>query len=362
MKKIIFSLITVSVLFLAGCNNDSPVEQKIVEPVTANSIEVPKSVQSDIDSGTTRNAEKQDENTIKTFLDESSQTPSPELVEAIKTAPIPSESRDTSYEDLQKYNQEIKTEFEKLSQELQNGKESSSISFVRTPGKITDIPDAKGVELTIPLISINATITQKKSLVPPISINNNINADIKTASSIFISDLKEFSDTNSDFKNLRISEEISNSMNANITITMNDDASQPETSNTGKALYNTEYTLGGVFVVPATEQTEKNIAGKLVGEITIKLNIDDINKISDNDFMSNLTNPNFELCETLSQEYFEISKIKFIVYDLNGNELFTYKEINSMSDFSEDPFAQNVLKNLIDFQNSITNPDSTTEE
>ena len=33
-----------------------------------------------------------------------------------------------------------------------------------------------------------------------------------------------------------------------------------------------------------------------------------------------------------------------------------------MSDFSEDPFAQNVLKNLIDFQNSITNPDSTTEE
>ena len=101
MKKIIFSLITVSVLFLASCNNDSSPEQKIVEPVTANSIEVPKSVQNDIDSGTTRNAEKQDENTIKTFLDESSKTISPSLVEAIKTAPIPSESRDTSYEDLQ---------------------------------------------------------------------------------------------------------------------------------------------------------------------------------------------------------------------------------------------------------------------
>ena len=101
MKKIIFSLITVSVLFLASCNNDSSPEQKIVEPVTANSIEIPESVQNDIDSGTTRNAKKQDENTIKTFLDESSQTPSPELIEAIKTAPIPSESRDTSYEDLQ---------------------------------------------------------------------------------------------------------------------------------------------------------------------------------------------------------------------------------------------------------------------
>ena len=94
MKKIIFSLITVSVLFLAGCNNDSPVEQKIVEPVTANSIEVPKSIQSDIDSGTTRNAKEDDKDTITKFLDESSQTPSPELVEAIKTAPIPSESRD----------------------------------------------------------------------------------------------------------------------------------------------------------------------------------------------------------------------------------------------------------------------------
>ncbi len=203
MKKIIFSLITVSVLFLAGCNNDSSPEQKIVEPVTANSIEVPKSVQSDIDSGTTRNAEKQDENTIKTFLDESSQTTSPELLEAIKTAPIPSESRDTSYEDLQKYNQEITTEFEKLSQEIEPGKESYSFSFIRTPGKITDIPDANGVELTIPLISINAIMTQK--ILPTPQVSTNIKADIKTASSIYISDLKEFSNEDSPFKNLKIS-------------------------------------------------------------------------------------------------------------------------------------------------------------
>ena len=356
MKKIIFSLITVSVLFLAGCNNDSSPEQKIVEPVTANSIEVPKSVQNDIDSGTTRNAEKQDENTIKTFLDESSQTPSPELVEAIKTAPIPSESRDTSYEDLQKYSEEIQTEIKKLSQEIQAGKESSSISFIRTPGKITDIPDADGVELTIPLISINAIMTQK--ILPTPQVSTNIKADIKTASSIYISDLKEFSNEDSPFKNLKISEEISNSMNMNITTTVTINPDNPQV--TGNALYNTAYTLGGVFVVPADDI---NIAGKLVGEITIKLNIDDLNEaLSDIDYMANLTNPNFELYETLPQEYFEISKIKFIVYDLNGNELFTYKEINSISDFSNDPFAKNVLQNLIDFQNSITNPDSTTEE
>ena len=358
MKKIIFSLITVSVLFLAGCNNDSSPEQKIVEPVTANSIEVPKSVQSDIDSGTTRNAEKQDENTIKTFLDESSQTTSPELLEAIKTAPIPSESRDTSYEDLQKYNEEIATEFDKLRQEIQPGKESYSISFTRTPGKITDIPDADGVELTIPLISINAIMTQK--ILPTPQVSTNIKADIKTASSIYISDLKEFSNEDSPFKNLKISEEISNSMNMTTTVTINpNNPQEPALSNTGNALYNTAYTLGGVFVVPADDI---NIAGKLVGEITIKLNIDDLSKISDIDDMSNLTNPNFELYETLPQEYFELSKIKFIVYDLNGNELFTYKEINSIKDFSEDPFAQNVLQNLINFQNSIINPDSTTEE
>ena len=358
MKKIIFSLITVSVLFLASCNNDSSPEQKIVEPVTANSIEVPKSVQSDIDSGTTRNAEKQDENTIKTFLDESSQTISPELVEAIKTAPIPSESRDTSYEDLQKYNQEITTEFEKLSQEIEPGKESYSFSFIRTPGKITDIPDADGVELTIPLISINAIMTLKQSLPPQVSTK----ADFKTASSIYISNLKEFSNEDSPFKNLKISKEISNSMNMTTTATINPDNPQEvESSITGNALYKTAYTFGGVFVVPVND--DKDIAGKLVGEITINLNIDDLSKaLSDIDYMANLTNPNFELYETLPQEYFEISKIKFIVYDLNGNELFTYKEINSISDFSEDPFAQNVLKNLIDFQNSIINPDSTTEE
>ena len=151
-------------------------------------------------------------------------------------------------------------------------------------------------------------------------------------------------------------------MNMTMTTTVTTNPNNPqevESSITGNALYNTAYTLGGVFVVPADDI---NIAGKLVGEITIKLNIDDLSKTSDIDYMSNLTNPNFELCETLSQEYFEISKIKFIVYDLNGNELFTYKEINSISDFSKDPFAKNVLQNLIDFQNSIINPDSTTEE
>ena len=185
-------------------------------------------------------------------------------------------------------------------------------------------------------------------------------ADIKTAASIYISNLEEFSNEDSPFKNLKISEEISNSMNMNITVTINpNNPQEPALSNTGKVLYNTAYTLGSVFVVPADDI---NIAGKLVGEITIKLNIDDLSKISDIDDMSNLTNPNFELYETLPQEYFELSKIKFIVYDLNGNELFTYKEINSIEDFSKDPFAKNVLQNLIDFQNSITNPDSTTEE
>ena len=356
-KKLSFHSLQFLFFFLAGCNNDSSPEQKIVEPVTANSIEVPTSVQSDIDSGTTRNAEKKDENTIKDFLDESSQTTSPELLEAIKTVPIPSESRDTSYEDLQKYSEEMATEFLKLNQEIQAGKESCSISFVRTPGKITDIPNAKGVELTIPLISINAIITQKQSLPPQVSTK----ADIKTASSIYISDLKEFSNEDSPFKNLKISEEISNSMNMTTTVTINPDNPQESAlSNTGNALYNTAYTLGSVFVVPVAD--DKNIAGKLVGAITIKLNIDDLSKTSDIDYMANLTNPNFELYETLPQKYFEISKIKFTVYDLNGNELFTYKEINSISDFSKDPFAQNVLKDLIDFQNSIINPDSTTEE
>ena len=149
-------------------------------------------------------------------------------------------------------------------------------------------------------------------------------------------------------------------MNMTTTVTINpNNPQEPALSNTGKVLYNTAYTLGSVFVVPADDI---NIAGKLVGEITIKLNIDDINKISDNDFMSNLTNPNFELCESLPKEYFEISKIKFTVYDLNGNELFTYKDINSIEDFSKDPFTNNVLQNLIEFQNSITNPDSIPTE
>ena len=86
-------------------------------------------------------------------------------------------------------------------------------------------------------------MTQK--ILPTPQVSTNIKADIKTASSIYISDLKEFSNEDSPFKNLKISEEISNSMNMNITTTVTINPDNPQV--TGNALYNTAYTLGGVL-------------------------------------------------------------------------------------------------------------------
>ena len=60
MKKTILSLVAVSVLFLAGCNNDSPTEQKIVEHVTVQSVKIPESVQSRIANNEIKNAQKED--------------------------------------------------------------------------------------------------------------------------------------------------------------------------------------------------------------------------------------------------------------------------------------------------------------
>ena len=110
MKKIIFSLITVSVLFLAGCNNDSPTEQKIVEHVTVQSVKIPESVQSRIANNEIKNAQKEDQTVITDYLDsmQTQESLSQNLLSAIKTAPLPSESRDTSYTDLKNYSEELK--------------------------------------------------------------------------------------------------------------------------------------------------------------------------------------------------------------------------------------------------------------
>ena len=152
MKKIIFSLITVSVLFLAGCNNDSPTEQKIVEHVTVQSVKIPESVQSRIANNEIKNAQKEDQTVITDYLDsmQTQESLSQNLLSAIKTAPLPSESRDTSYTDLKNYSEELQAQIAKMTEDLQNG--SASMSFVKTPGKITDIPNADGLELTMSVL------------------------------------------------------------------------------------------------------------------------------------------------------------------------------------------------------------------
>lgn len=351
MKKIIFSLITVSVLFLAGCNNDSPTEQKIVEHVTVQSVKIPESVQSRIANNEIKNAQKEDQTVITDYLDsmQTQESLSQNLLSAIKTAPLPSESRDTSYTDLKNYSEELQAQITKMTEDLQYG--SASMSFVKTPGKITDIPNADGLELTIPLISMNVTASINQT-----TYNTSLAGDIKNGAIISI-DCEKFPTEQEEIKSIKISEEISNSIAINMKPNMTADSNEPAFDISGKATYITKYNLGEVFVIPL--ENGLPIAGKIFATVNLKLKVDDMAKLTKDfqdlsgDAISSVANPSLEVYKLL-KEYFEIAEIQISVYDLYGTKLFDYKNIKSFEEILQDGFSETILKKLKDLQNQFT--------
>lgn len=351
MKKIIFSLITVSVLFLAGCNNDSPTEQKIVEHVTVQSVKIPESVQSRIANNEIKNAQKEDQTVITDYLDsmQTQESLSQNLLSAIKTATLPSESRDTSYTDLKNYSEELQAQITKMTEDLQYG--SASMSFVKTPGKITDIPNADGLELTIPLISMNVTASINQT-----TYNTSLAGDIKNGAIISI-DCEKFPTEQEEIKSIKISEEISNSIAINMKPNMTADSNEPAFDISGKATYITKYNLGEVFVIPL--ENGLPIAGKIFAMVNLKLKVDDMAKLTKDfqdlsgDAISSVANPSLEVYKLL-KEYFEIAEIQISVYDLYGTKLFDYKNIKSFEEILQDGFSETILKKLKDLQNQFT--------
>lgn len=351
MKKIIFSLITVSVLFLAGCNNDSSPEQKIVEHVTVQSVKIPESVQSRIANNEIKNAQKEDQTVITDYLDsmQTQESLSQNLLSAIKTAPLPSESRDTSYTDLKNYSEELQAQIAKMTEDLQNG--SASMSFVKTPGKITDIPKADGLELTIPLISMNVTASINQT-----TYNTSLAGDIKNGAIISI-DCEKFPTEQEEIKSIKISEEISNSIAINMKPNMTADSNELAFDISGKATYITKYNLGEVFVIPLKDGLP--IAGKIFATVNLKLKVEDIAKLTKDfqdiseDAISSVANPSLEVYKLL-KDYFEIAEIQISVYDLYGTKLFDYKNINSFEEILQDGFSETILKKLKELQNQFT--------
>lgn len=351
MKKIIFSLITVSVLFLAGCNNDSPTEQKIVEHVTVQSVKIPESVQSGIANNEIKNAQKEDQTVITNYLDsmQTQESLSQNLLSTIKTAPLPSESRDTSYTDLKNYSEELQAQMKKMTEDLQNG--SASMSFVKTPGKITDIPNADGLELTIPLISMNVTASINQT-----TYNTSLAGDIKNGAIISI-DCEKFPTEQEEIKSIKISEEISNSIAINMKPNMTADSNELAFDISGKATYITKYNLGEVFVIPLKDGLP--IAGKIFATVNLKLKVEDIAKLTKDfqdiseDAISSVANPSLEVYKLL-KDYFEIAEIQISVYDLYGTKLFDYKNINSFEEILQDGFSETILEKLKELQNQFT--------
>lgn len=316
VTKLVYGLSACLLLTLVGCNNETEdvTPKAVAEKVAVASIAVPAEVTEGIlnEEMTVVTADNKEE--IETELKEAlksedlsgifNQQDNSEIVES---------SRSIAYEDLNALLEEFSAEMEKYNTTLAE-KGSASMTFSKTPGKVTGISNE--VDLSIPIIfmdmKIASTGSQMKSTMTQssvIAVGANVGADLSK-----VEGLENFL-----FKNVKAGAAVNSSYVVNTIIDYSNINS--DILYTGYINAECNYSLGGVFV------TKNKVAGKLLATADIKLNVNDISKLSS---LGENTKEPTELVNTIS-EYVTV-QFDIKVYDFEGNEVCS---LISTDDFAE---------------------------
>ena len=193
-------------------------------------------------------------------------------------------------------------------------KGSASMTFSKTPGKVTGISNE--VDLSIPIIFFDMkTVTSASQTKPTITqssviaVGANVGADLSK-----VEGLENFL-----FKNVKAGAAVNSSYVVNTIIDYSNINS--DILYTGYINAECNYSLGGVFV------TKNKVAGKLLATADIKLNVNDISKLLP---LGEYTEKPTELVNTIS-EYVTI-QFDIKAYDFEGNEVCS---LISTDDFAE---------------------------
>ena len=320
VTKLVYGLSACLLLTLVGCNNETEdvTPKAVAEKVAIKSVEVPDDVKLAIANNEVTVVTATDKEALETELKES--LTSEELSNIFNqqdTSKITESSRSITHEDLNALLEEFSAEMEKYNTTLTE-KGSASMTFSKTPGKVTGISNE--VDLSIPIIFFDMkTVTSASQTKPTITqssviaVGANVGADLSK-----VEGLENFL-----FKNVKAGAAVNSSYVVNTIIDYSNINS--DILYTGYINAECNYSLGGVFV------TKNKVAGKLLATADIKLNVNDISKLLP---LGEYTEKPTELVNTIS-EYVTI-QFDIKVYDFEGNEvcsLISTKDFNEVTDF-----------------------------
>lgn len=305
VTKLVYGLSACLLLTLVGCNNETEdsTPKAVAEKVAIKSVEVPDDVKLAIANNEVTVVTATDKEALETELKES--LTSEELSNIFNqqdTSKITESSRSITHEDLNALLEEFSAEMEKYNTTLTE-KGSASMTFSKTPGKVTGISNE--VDLSIPIIFFDMkTVTSASQTKPTITqssviaVGANVGADLSK-----VEGLENFL-----FKNVKAGAAVNSSYVVNTIIDYSNINS--DILYTGYINAECNYSLGGVFV------TKNKVAGKLLATADIKLNVNDISKLLP---LGENTKEPTELVNTIS-EYVTI-QFDIKAYDFEGNEV-----------------------------------------
>lgn len=317
LTKLVYGLSACLLLTLVGCNNETEdsTPKAVAEKVAIKSVEVPAEVTEGILNKEMTVVTSDNKEEVTTELKEA--LTSEELANIFNqqdNSEIVESSRSITHEDLNALLEEFSAEMKKYSTTLTE-KGSASMTFSKTPGKVTGISNE--VDLSIPIIFFDmktvASASQTKSTITQssvIAVGANVGADLSK-----VEGLENFL-----FKNVKAGAAVNSSYVVNTTIS---DYSNINSDILYSGYINAEcnYSLGGVFV------TKNKVAGKLLATADIKLNVNDISKLSS--LGENTVEPT-ELVNAISE--YVIIQFDIKAYDFEGNEVCS---LISTEDFAE---------------------------
>ena len=330
VTKFVYGLSACLLLTLVGCNNQTEdvTPKAVAEKVVVASIAVPVEVTKGIsnDTMTVATADKKDD--IEKELKEALKSEQfANLFNQQDNFEITESSRSIAYEDLPSLGEELGQKMSEFYVELEkNG--SASMTFSKTPGQVTGLKE--GMDLSIPLIFMDmkvvSTGSQMKSTMTQssvIAVGANVGFDftkLEGFENFFFKNIKTGIAVNSS-NVLNATNDLSNLNPDNVDIE-NPESMMNATKYSGYAKGESSYSLGGVFV------TTNNVAGKLLFNADVNINVNDISKLME------LGNEDISTNLDVMYDFFTV-KFEAKVYDLEGNEICTLITSNNIEELSE---------------------------
>ena len=329
VTKFVYGLSACLLLTLVGCNNQTEdvTPKAVAEKVVVASIAVPVEVTEGISNNKMTVASADNKDDIETELKEALKSKQfTNLFNQQTNYEITESSRSIAYEDLPSLGEELAQKMSEFTEALEkNG--SASMTFSKTPGQVTGLPE--GMDLSIPLIFIDLKYASTGSQMKPTMTHSSV---IAVGANVGFDFTKYKGFENFFFKNIKtgIAVNSSNVLNATTDLSNlnpdNIDIENPEsmmntTKYSGYAKGESSYSLGGVFV------TTKNVAGKLLFNADVNINVNDISKLME------LGNEDISKNLDVMSEFITV-KFEAKVYDLEGNEICTLITSDNIEELS----------------------------